>query len=143
VGSEAALPPEVLGHMFSSLSLPGLGRTRAVCSRWRDAGTLVAGPLWRQQAERLGYLYGWSETAVTRRARGDWRAFVKRELDLERRWTQPRGAALRCRVLTAWDPDGAVDARAGDVLVRRDRALLVARRRATPGLLQGPHRRSE
>jgi hypothetical protein len=101
VGSEAALPPEVLGHMFSSLSLPGLGRTRAVCSRWRDAGTLVAGPLWRQQAERLGYLYGWSETAVTRRARGDWRAFVKRELDLERRWTQPRGAALRCRVLTA------------------------------------------
>ena len=82
--SEAALPPEVLGHMFSSLPLPGLGRTRAVCSRWRDAGTLVAGPLWRQQAERLGYLYGLSETAVSQRARGDWRAFVKRELDLER-----------------------------------------------------------
>ena len=58
VGSEAALPPEVLGHMFSSLSLPGLGRTRAVCSRWRDAGTLVASKIPTDFANSWTYVCG-------------------------------------------------------------------------------------
>ena len=112
---EAALPGELLGHMFGSLNLRELGSAAGVCWRWRHSGIAMAGPLWKSQAERLGYLWGWSEQAAAARSIrcGGWKAYVQRELELEKRWCAPAGMALRARVLAAghkhWVPSILMD----------------------------------
>ena len=118
---EDALPPDMLGHMFRCLDLPALGRVSAVCTRWRDASTLMAKPLWYSQAYRLGYLTGWSEQAATARALrcGDWKAYVRHECAHERLWCQPNGSALKARVLAAghkhWVPSILMDPQSREV----------------------------
>lgn len=120
--SEASLPAEILGHVFSSLSLPSLGRAGAVCSRWHDTGHLAASTLWHRQAERLGYMWGWGEAASTARSLqcGGWKAYVRRERDHERLWTQPGGGALGVRVLAAghkhWVPSILMDPKSREMV---------------------------
>ena len=94
------LPGDLVSHMFEALPLTSLGRALCVSRRWREASS--SEPLWHRQAERLGYLWGWSERDTHERAAkyGSWEAYVRRERQLERRWCQAGGRALKARVLT-------------------------------------------
>jgi WD40 repeat protein len=121
-GGEAALPPELLSHIFESLPLGALGRANCACRRWRESGSSTAVSLWQVQARQLGYTWGWSDGMAHGRAarQGGWKSYVRHELKIEQRWYQPHGRALQARVLKAghqhWVPTILMDAQSRELV---------------------------
>lgn len=80
-GTFGTMPEDCKQHLLEQLSLSSLGVASCVCKQWAHA--LSGQGAWQRQALEHGFVWGQEDE---RRANGSWKAFVRSERDLARRW---------------------------------------------------------
>ena len=95
---EQALSTDLLYHVLSldGVGIGDLGAAQRVCRRWQDV--LAIPQAWKRAADRGGFI--WERNAALAEARaadlGGWKAFLRRECSLSRRWLE---GLLRARLI--------------------------------------------